>query len=270
MTAIALGILVERGQIQWDTPIHDILPAMSKTTALYEARLNIKDLLSHRTGKAWADALYLQSNNRILLAKDQSVRTFDSLAQVAPVRNKYMYNNHAYNLAGLVIEKICGQEWSQFMTENIFKPLGMDRTYTEHPTEEENVATPYNILSDRSPFRVPFCNVSGKTMMFAGQSVRTSVADLLKYSSEYLGALKAAIPSATNSNNDKERDNDIKLGADGLETSVTTNTTKSEPIVKQVATLVRPHVSRSFDTLLEQTYALGWNRQQLPGTLDFG
>ncbi|KPM37788.1 hypothetical protein AK830_g8770 [Neonectria ditissima] len=295
ITATALGILVARGFLDWDTPVHEILPEMSKSSRLCEAKLNILDILSHRTGKAWADALYLQSNNKILLPKDQCIPVFDGISQVAPVRSKYMYNNHAYNIAGLVVEKVSGQKWAQFVAENIFEPLEMDRTFTKHPSEEENVAVPYNILKDGSPFRIPFCNASGDTMMFAGQSVRTSVTDLLKYSQAYLQALDEMKPSSPGQSyqaQSKERSHQGKVlrGKYILQDIFRSNNVKTtnvgrlvSPIkkksphrsessspIKEIATIVRPHVPRAVDSFLEQTYALGWNRTQLPGTLDFG
>lgn len=183
ITATAMGILVDRGLLQWTTPVHNILPEMSRMTELYAAKPTVVDILSHRTGKAWADALYLQSNNRILLSKDQSIPIFDYLSQLEPVRTKYMYNNHAYNIAGLVIERVSGMRWDEFIARNIFSPLEMTRSFTHHP-DDENVAIPYNILTNGDPWKLPFCNVSNETMMFAGQSVRTSMSDLLKYSSE--------------------------------------------------------------------------------------
>lgn len=63
---------------------------MSRDTELYAVKLNIIDILCHRTGKAWADALYLESNNKILLPKHEAIPTFDYLPQVEPVRSKYM------------------------------------------------------------------------------------------------------------------------------------------------------------------------------------
>jgi hypothetical protein len=38
---------------------------------------------------------------------------------------------------------------------------------------------------------------------------------------------------------------------------------------KQIATIIRPHIARPIDSLFEQTYALGWNRTQFPGKLEF-
>ncbi|GKT44803.1 uncharacterized protein ColSpa_04984 [Colletotrichum spaethianum] len=283
MTATSLGILVHKGLLQWDTPVHDILPEMSKSTELHAAKLNIIDILCHRTGRAWADALYLQSNNMILMGKDQCIPTFDYLTQVAPVRNKYMYNNHAYNLAGLVVERVSGQRWDAFLHENIISPLEMSRTFTRHPENDGNVAVPYNILTDRSPFRLPFCNVSGDTMMFAGQSVRASMGDMLKYSKAYLRALddlKLLEPGAHAGKESSSNSGCLSTilpafkARLGISATVSdegaSKTTYANSPIKEIAAIVRPQIARGVDCLLEQTYALGWNRTQLPGTLDFG
>lgn len=273
MTVTAIGILVDQGRLQWNTPVHDILPEMSRDTELFRAKLNVLDILSHRTGKAWADALYLESNNNILLPKDQSIPTFDYLPQVSPVRSQYMYNNHAYNIAGLVIERVSGMSWERFMAENLFKPLGMTRTFTTQP-EDENIAAPYNILTDKTPSRLPFCNVSNETMMFAGQSVRTSLGDLLKYSLAYLQALEEITPSICP---DSLKGNSIppealqptmltrfKSYLSGFFGAANTSEANSfgrsgENPIKQIPTIIRPHIARPIDSLLEQTYALGWN-----------
>jgi CubicO group peptidase (beta-lactamase class C family) len=59
MTAAAVGMLVDDGAMKWTTPVHEILPEMSRTTILSQVELSVLDLLSHRTGATWADALYL-------------------------------------------------------------------------------------------------------------------------------------------------------------------------------------------------------------------
>lgn len=287
MTATCLGILVHQGKLEWTTPVHEILPDMSKSTELFDAKLNILDILSHRTGKAWSDALYLQSNNRILLRKDQSIAVFDSLPQVEPVRSRFMYNNHAYNIAGLVIEKVSGMTWGQFIKDNLFIPLDMRRSFVSHPDDDGNIAAPYNILTNRSAHRLPFCNASDETMMFAGQSVRTCMSDLLKYCSSYLEAFEALIPTRrydlkpTHSNmlgrvskllvrlKDRSKNSPEHKSQD-YEQDASHNTVIASPI-REIATIARPHISRPVEnSILEQTYALGWNRTQLPGSLDFG
>ncbi|KAI0106419.1 beta-lactamase/transpeptidase-like protein [Nemania sp. FL0031] len=255
ITATAIGILVAGGLLKWTTPIHEILPEMSRSTDLYLAKLTVLDILSHRTGKAWADALYLQSNNRILLTKEHAIPIFDYMAQIQPVRSTYMYNNHAYNIAGLVIEKLTGLTWGEFVYQRIFKPLEMTRSFDYQP-DDDNVAVPYNILASGDPWPLPFCNASNDTLMFAGQSLRTSMADLLKYSKAYLQALSTITPKYNPSDSTQE-------------SSYIEPTTFPNPI-QEISTIIRPHIARPADNILEQTYALGWSRTQLPGSLDFG
>lgn len=286
---------------------------MSRSTILSRAKLSVLDLLSHRTGVAWADALYLQSNNNILLPKQESIRTFDYLPVIKPPRSAYMYNNHAYNIAGLVIEKLSGKNWGDFVRERLFEPLGMTRTFTKAP-DDPNTAIPYNILLDRTPFKIPFSAISSESMMFAGQSVRGSLADLLRLYKAFLESMQKLDslvsdkdPSVLDSlvsdkdssvldSLESEKDssdtcegaplqsqklgtvrqafqNDIKSNIGPPKAVECQNdkeaTTQLSPL-KELASLMRPHISRPVDSLLEQTYALGWNRTQLPGKLDFG
>jgi CubicO group peptidase (beta-lactamase class C family) len=107
MTAAAIGILVDRGALNWDTPVSDILP-FYRNRESEKSTLNMQDFLSHRRGTRWGDALYLQSNNTILLPKSESLRTFDGLQSVHSPRTRYLYNNHAYNIPGFVIEQLSG------------------------------------------------------------------------------------------------------------------------------------------------------------------
>lgn len=150
--AAAVGVLVDKGLLEWSTPIHDILPEMSKETWLCHSKLTVLDLLSHRSGVAWGDALYLLSNNNILLLKSEGIRAFESLDVVAPPRSRYMYNNHAYDIVGLLIEKLSSQNWSEFVKQHLFDPLEMNCSFTFQP-DDPNVAFPYNVSRDRSPFR---------------------------------------------------------------------------------------------------------------------
>ena len=123
------------------------------------------------------------------------------------------------------------------MQEELFQPLDMTRTFTRFP-EDSNVALPYNILLDKTAFQLPPPELSNNTMMFAGASVETSIGNLLKFYQLYL----YAIQKLDNKN------------------------TPPSPI-KQVAEIVRPQIARPFDSLLEQTYALGWTRTQLPNKI---
>ena len=47
---------------------------------------------------------------------------------------KFAYNNNGYIVLGMVIEKVSGKAYGEFMREEIFRPLGMTDTDCEEPT----------------------------------------------------------------------------------------------------------------------------------------
>lgn len=92
MTATAFGILVDQGALSGPLQftisyLRSIDIQISKETELHTAKLNILHNLCCRPGKAWVDALYLESNNRILLPKQQAIPIFDYLTHADLVRN---------------------------------------------------------------------------------------------------------------------------------------------------------------------------------------
>ena len=99
-------LLVNKVLVNWTTNSAHTLPHLRGCSPLRDAWLNLLDILSHQTGVAWADALYLQPNNNILLSKEEYIRTFNYLPIVKPTRSTFIYNNHACIIAGLILGKL--------------------------------------------------------------------------------------------------------------------------------------------------------------------
>jgi len=50
-------------------------------------------------------------------------------------RDRYLYSNTGYTLAGLIVEKVSGRPLADFARDNIFSPLGMANTrFSPRPT----------------------------------------------------------------------------------------------------------------------------------------
>ena len=43
--------------------------------------------------------------------------------------NDWSYSNSGFTLAGMIVEKISGQSFPEYMQEHIFQPAGMQHTY---------------------------------------------------------------------------------------------------------------------------------------------
>jgi CubicO group peptidase (beta-lactamase class C family) len=68
-----------------------------------------------------------------------------SLYSIRAPETKWEYNNFAYGTAGLLVQKISGQEYEQYMVEHVLKPLGVTTAHPVYPSPEmvERMALPY-------------------------------------------------------------------------------------------------------------------------------
>ena len=132
-TAVALHQLAEQGKLDYDDSITKYFPELPYNN------VTIGGLLSHTSGLF---DVYEQQDYRAQFFdfygkidppygnKDY----FDYLVKFKPpvlaeplVQSKY--SNTAYVLLGLVVEKITGQEFDDYLTENILKPAKMEDTF---------------------------------------------------------------------------------------------------------------------------------------------
>ncbi len=126
MTTAMLGRLVDEGVLGWDAPVTEYAPDLVlKDPAA--AGMTLRDMLLHRTGLADHDGLWPDPEGRAALAK--RLRYVD--ANLA-FREKRQYNNVIYALTAYVAECATGKTYDDLMRETIFRPLGMERTFTRH------------------------------------------------------------------------------------------------------------------------------------------
>lgn len=242
MVAALTGILVEEGLLDWATPICSILPELTGTLEGRGSHITIVDLLSHRTGVARGDALWLQRAGNVLIPKTQGVDTWTSQPLVRDFRADYMYNNFGYDMVGRAIEKLTGKSVGANLKEKVFGPLGMNRTSMEDDASTgSNAAKAYFPLEDGSPVEVPIPKIADGTLMAAAGSVRSCTNDLAKFYTSFMHAA-----------------NDQFLNK--------TTETHGSPF-KQLLRILQPHNQLTIVSLREQSYALGWGRAELPCTL---
>ena len=125
LTAACVLLLVEEGKIRLEDPIGQYLE--SPPEAWQEARVH--NLLSHTSGlpTIGSDFRQLENNGWPL---DVSVDAMYAAAKADPVASKpgerYLYSDVGYFLLGMIIERVSGQTFRDFLSERIFEPLEMD------------------------------------------------------------------------------------------------------------------------------------------------
>ncbi|KAJ5199240.1 hypothetical protein N7491_000204 [Penicillium cf. griseofulvum] len=242
LTASAMAILVDEDKLTWDTLVKDVLPSFDSSDETIQNQLTITDILSHRSGMAWADNLVIGTENNILIPGKDGLKYINSKSRLLPFRAGMSYNNLPYNLAGYIIEEVSGVSWFEFVQSRILDPLGLDRTYLKPPPSGiPNVTQCYNALDDGSTTPIP-CPKGGQDW-FGGPSggARSCVRDLLKLYKTFTASLEDQITTGK--------------GA-----------TEDSPF-KQVSHLTSAKIPMDQPSRNELSYALGWARAQLPNRL---
>ena len=141
MVAIAMGMLVDDGKLNWDDKVVDHLPYFKLSDPYITADARVKDVLTHNLGIANADALWLVDS----LSTQETIKRFQFAKKTYPLRGGFTYQNIMYAVAGELIAKVSGKPWNEFVTERIFQPLGMTRTQAvaRDIFKAGNYVTPY-------------------------------------------------------------------------------------------------------------------------------
>jgi D-alanyl-D-alanine-carboxypeptidase/D-alanyl-D-alanine-endopeptidase len=141
VTATAVMQLVEQGKLKLDDPINRYL-GESQVKDQSDKPVTFTHILSHWSGlKNGAETQPIWSRK---LPKTLEAMT-SSLYSIRAPETKWEYNNFAYGTAGLLVQKISGQEYEQYIVEHVLKPLGATTTHPVYPSPEmvERMALPY-------------------------------------------------------------------------------------------------------------------------------
>ncbi len=144
-TTAALALLVEEGKLKWTDKVVDIIPEFRMYDDYTTMHFNIEDLLTHRSGLGlgMGDLMFFPDGANFTM-KD-IIKNFQYFKPVSAFRTKFDYDNLLYLVAGEVIKRVSGQPWEVFVKERIFKPLGMNHSYTSitYIKDKSNLASPH-------------------------------------------------------------------------------------------------------------------------------
>lgn len=123
MVATAVMHLVESGALDLDTPIVKYLPTFTLKDKAVAKRVTMRHLLTHTAG--W-EGDYFNDFGWGDDALSKLVASMTRLHQMTPLGEVWSYNNAAFYVAGLVLEKLTGKSFEAAMQALVFEPLGMD------------------------------------------------------------------------------------------------------------------------------------------------
>lgn len=185
MTATMVARLVERGLLRWDTPLAEMLPALTADMRPEYRDVTLLDLMSHRAGlpEYLGDMAYFQTfytDSRPL--PEQRLAYLRRAVVEAPVgqaRGEASYSNTGLILAGAIAEQVTGKAYATLMQEEVFAPLGMSSpTFDQTPDAGEPVG--------HVDGRVSTAADANPEMITPAGGVRMSLADRALFSIDQL------------------------------------------------------------------------------------
>jgi CubicO group peptidase (beta-lactamase class C family) len=127
-----LALLVEERQIAWEDPVIRRLPEFQMYDPAVTQMMTVRDLLVHRSGLPLGagDLMQFPQTDHTAVDLMKALRHFKP---ARGFRAGYAYDNSLYVVAGLLLERVSGQSWERFVSERIFRPLGMSGAVA-HPS----------------------------------------------------------------------------------------------------------------------------------------
>jgi CubicO group peptidase (beta-lactamase class C family) len=152
-TFVAYGILklASENKLSLDGNLYNYFPDF--TNAAIAKKVKIYHLLTHTSGLP--DSRKVKAEHAFYLtAKDEE--NFAPIKQTGKLEfepgTKYKYSNPAFNGLALIIEKVTGEKWQQYIAKMIFQPAGMQMsTITDGPHPESGVSHGY-VLNKKNQF----------------------------------------------------------------------------------------------------------------------
>ncbi|KAF4970344.1 hypothetical protein FSARC_2600 [Fusarium sarcochroum] len=246
----SIGILVGEGKLSWDEPVSRYIPDFNPTgDPRIGPQATIRAALRHTIGLS-RPQIFLLGPNCSIVAKEEDYVKFLNCARTENQAGQrfnswWSYNNLSYGLVSLIVQKVTGKRYSDFLKERIIEPLALSSTLVSSvglgPTS--NRAHGYAKLENGDYTRLR----SGDTytredhspvLSFIG--MQSSVVDLLKFSAAMMEAYGA-----------EEAEQEGKVSANPL---------------KQMSTIWRGQWTRPMDDGFDNqlAYCLGWYSGYMP------
>lgn len=173
-TAMAVLKLVQDGNVQLDDELARYFPSF------HYAGVTIRNLLNHRSGLPnYTHFMENMGWDKTRFVTNEDVLEFlisrkADMVNVAPPDHHFSYCNTNYALLALLIEKVTGKKYAEYLQQVFFTPLNMKNTYV-FSLKDTGTALPSYDWKGRL---MPFGFLDG---VYGDKNIYTTVRDLLKW-----------------------------------------------------------------------------------------
>jgi CubicO group peptidase (beta-lactamase class C family) len=181
-TATCIMLLVRDGKLKYDDHLTDIFPEFPA----YGKSITIRNLLNHTSGLPdYEDILAKQypdtPEEKIPQILDAGVLKLleQQTAGKFPPGSKWEYSNSGYATLAMIVEKISGKPFGQFLRDRIFTPLKMDNTLAYEKGKNEVPHRAYGHSKEKGTWQET--DQSPTSAVLGDGGIYSSIDDLAKW-----------------------------------------------------------------------------------------
>ena len=124
MTALAIVRLENEGKLDFDAEIQQYLPYYPKK----KWPVTVRQVLGHLSGIGCKEMQWEEYMDKITYKTEEALEFFMHCGLLFEPGSRYEYSSFGYNVLGAIVEAVSGESYEHYMTESIWKPLGMNST----------------------------------------------------------------------------------------------------------------------------------------------
>lgn len=130
-TAMAIMLLAHDGKLRYDERLTDVFPEFPD----YGKAITIRNLLNHTSGLPDYESLMEDVPTAGVWTEDDQIHDSDVLKLLEAEKHgkfspgtQWSYSNSGYVVLGLIVARVSGESFPEFLHDRIFAPLGMNHT----------------------------------------------------------------------------------------------------------------------------------------------
>ncbi len=155
-SGISILQLVEAGKMSLEDDVNDILGMKIRNPRYPDIPVTVKMLLSHTSSMTDGGGLDMYRDLTYVDESKTDIKTIREKAWLPyPPGKGYKYCNRGLNIIGLIIEKVSGERFDEYVLNHILKPIGVDNAGYNLDALDSSTFTKLYVYNKKSDKLVP-------------------------------------------------------------------------------------------------------------------
>jgi len=174
LTSVGILKLVEAGKIALDDEVQVYVPDFP----LKEWPVTIRHLLRHTSGISHYKDYEAEAVHSKQMSTEEALAVFEDWDLEFEPGTRMGYTTYGFNLLGAVIEGATGRPFCEYMTQEVWRPLGMTETYCDNPDDPIPNRVKGYVLREGEIAPSTMVNTS---MKYGGGGMRSIASDMVRF-----------------------------------------------------------------------------------------